>query len=104
VPASHRNSPSTADEYGVSLNVPYDRGFEFLYLAYIAGLIAFGLEPRATLKIPGGERRLDRIHDLIRDCRYSFHDLSRVDKSEAPRDASLQHAFRIRLGSGMAEI
>jgi hypothetical protein len=34
---------------------------------------------RATLEIPGGARRLDRIIDLIGSCGYSFHDLSRVE-------------------------
>ncbi len=61
------------------LNIPYDDAFQSLYLAYIAGITAFGLAPRATLEIPGGARRLDRIFDLIKSCRYSFHDLSRVE-------------------------
>jgi hypothetical protein len=50
-----------------------------LFLAYIAGLATLGLSPRTTLEIPGGERRLDRILDLIRRCPFSVHDLSRVD-------------------------
>lgn len=61
------------------LNIPYDDKFEALYLAYIAGIAAYGLTPRATLEVPGGARRLDRIFELIRTCRYSFHDLSRVE-------------------------
>lgn len=61
------------------LNIPYDDKFETLYLAYIAGITAYGLIPRATLEVPGGVRRLDRIFELIRSCRYSFHDLSRVE-------------------------
>jgi hypothetical protein len=61
------------------LNIPYDDAFQNLYLAYIAGITAFGLVPRATLEIPGGARRLDRIFELIRGCGYSFHDLSRVE-------------------------
>ena len=44
----------------------------------IAGLCAFGLRPRATLEIPSPTRRLDRILELVSACRYSFHDLSRV--------------------------
>jgi hypothetical protein len=60
------------------INVPYDDRFRDLYLAFIAGLASFGLDPRATLEIPGGARRLDRILDLITSCQYSFHDLSRV--------------------------
>jgi hypothetical protein len=61
------------------LNVPYDKQYEPLYLAFIAGLCGFGLTPRATVEIPGGARRLDRILSLIRECRHSFHDLSRVE-------------------------
>jgi len=52
----------------------------------IAGLCAFGLRPRATLEIPSPTRRLDRILELLSACRYSFHDLSRVQLSGgAPR-------------------
>ena len=60
------------------LNIPYDRQYESLYLAFIAGLSGFGLVPRATVEIPTSDRRLDRIVKLIRECRYSFQDLSRV--------------------------
>jgi len=40
-------SPETA-----FINVPYDDRFQDLYLAYIAGLASFGLEPKATLYTP----------------------------------------------------
>jgi hypothetical protein len=38
------------------------------------------------LEIPGGARRLDRIFRLIQGCRFSVHDLSRVelDKNRPP--------------------
>lgn len=60
----------------VFLNLPYDPAFTDLLLAYVAGITAIGLDPRTTLEIPGGERRLDRILELIGSCRYSIHDLS----------------------------
>ena len=63
----------------VFLNIPYDRRFIRLYLAYIVGLTELGLERRPTLGIPGGERRLNRILALIQSCRYSIHDLSRIE-------------------------
>jgi hypothetical protein len=63
----------------VFLNVPYDEKFKKTYLAYLSGLVTLGLSPKATLAIPGGVTRLDRIFDLIRSCRYSLHDLSRVE-------------------------
>jgi len=66
------------------LNAPYDRRYERLYLAFIAGLSAFGLAPRATVELAGSQRRLDRIVRLLRSCRYSFHDLSRVSLDRNP--------------------
>ena len=78
-----------ASDVDVFLNVPYDRYFVDLFLAYTAGLTSLGLFPRATLEIAGGERRLDRTLDLIQHCRYSLHDLSRVEvgpgRSPTPR-------------------
>ena len=72
------------DRNAVFLNIPYDLGFRNLYLAYIVGLYQFGLKPRVTLGIPGGDRRLDRILDLIGSCSYSIHDLSRVQLDRTP--------------------
>ena len=68
----------------VFLNLPYDDRFAELFLAYVAGVSAFGLVPRATLEIPGGERRLSRIWDLIRGSRYSIYDMSRVELDLVP--------------------
>ena len=65
--------PNAVDVY---LNLPYDPDFAELLLVYIAGVVVHGLRPRAALEITGGERRLDRIIDLIRRCRYSVHDLT----------------------------
>jgi hypothetical protein len=63
----------------VFLNIPFDKKFERLFLAFIAGTIALGLNPRATLEITTSVQRLDRILDLIRQCEYSVHDLSTVE-------------------------
>lgn len=60
------------------LNIPYDNKFEKLFIAYIAGISAFGLVPRATLEIPDSSRRLEKILRLARNCTYSVHDLSCV--------------------------
>jgi hypothetical protein len=80
------------------LNIPYDASFRDLYLAYIAGVSSFGLVPRATLEIPGGERRLDRILSLIRTCAYSLHDLSRVELDHhSPRTPRFNMPFELGL-------
>lgn len=82
----------------VFLNIPYDQQFENLYLAYLVGISCFGLVPRATLEVPGGNGRLDRILDLVRDCTYSIHDLSRVQLDRArPRAPRFNMPFELGL-------
>ncbi len=68
----------------VFLNIPYDHGFRSLYVAYIVGLVCLGFEPRVTLGLPDGTRRLDKILEEIQACRYSIHDLSRVGLDRKP--------------------
>ncbi len=89
--------PSRARE-SVFLNVPYDRQFERLFLGYVASVSAFGMVPHATLEIPGGERRLERILRLIADCRYSIHDLCRVQLDrKAPSTPRFNMPFELGL-------
>src|SRR5271156_452013 len=85
------------------LNIPYDRRYETLYLAFIAGLCAFGLRPRATIELSSTRRRLERIVDLIRGCRYSFHDLSRVQLDRhSPATPRFNMPFELGLAVGWA--
>jgi hypothetical protein len=72
------------DLQGVFLNIPYDDEFRSLYIAYIVGLCHLGFVPHIAAEIPGGARRLERILALIKRCRYSIHDLSRVELSPSP--------------------
>jgi hypothetical protein len=73
--------PPPVDPNSVFLNIPYDEEFHQLYLAYVVGIYQLGLVPFLASGIPGGERRLDRVLGLIKSCRYSIHDLSRVELS-----------------------
>ena len=75
--------PPLPDPKGVFLNIPYDEEFSSVYVAYIVGLFQMGMVPRLASEIPGGDRRLNRIFKLIQSCRYSIHDLSRVEVSVA---------------------
>jgi hypothetical protein len=82
----------------VFLNIPYDAKSEKLLIAYIAAVSAFGFTPRATLEIPFGERRLDRILALIQQSQYSIHDLSRVQLDrKSPRTPRFNMPFELGL-------
>jgi hypothetical protein len=97
--------PPPVKPNAVFVNIPYDEGFRRLYLAYIVGLTQLGLEPRATLGIPGGERRLDRILALIQSCRYSIHDLSRVQLDRTPpRTPRFNMPFELGLAVAWAKL
>jgi hypothetical protein len=90
--------PPLPDSNGVFLNIPYDEEFSSLYIAYIVGLCQLDMVPHLASEIPGGKRRLDRILELIQGCRYSIHDLSRVEVSPAP---SAVPRFNMPLELGM---
>lgn len=90
--------PEHVNPDAVFLNIPYDEEFQNLYLAYITGLYQLGLTPHIASEISGGRRRLDRIFALIRNCRYSIHDLSRVELSPNP---SATPRFNMPLELGM---
>jgi hypothetical protein len=64
----------------VFLNIPYDLGFEDLYLAYIVGLTQLGLRVNATVAAPN-QGRLEAIIGLIEASNFSIHDLSRIELS-----------------------
>jgi hypothetical protein len=86
----------------VFLNIPYDSQFERLYLAYIVGLTVLGFVPRATLGIPSGARRLERIFKLIQRCRYSIHDLSRVQRDRKTRTPRFNMPFELGIAVAWA--
>lgn len=86
------------DPVAVFLNIPYDEEFRSLYIAYIVGLYQLGFTPHLASEIPGGARRLDRVLALIQSCRYSIHDLSRVEVSAGPSAAP---RFNMPLELGM---
>lgn len=89
----------------VFLNIPYDDRFRRLYIAYISGLVYLGLDPRATVEIPGGQNRLDEILNLIRSCRYSIHDLSRVQLDRtSPTTPRFNMPFELGLAIAAAKL
>ena len=65
----------------VFINIPFDSNYEPLFLALIAGLVSLGLNPRSVVQIGASKDRLRRLIEIIQECPFSLHDLSRVQAS-----------------------
>lgn len=62
----------------VFINCPFDPGYEPILKAVLFCVMRFGLIPRlATERSNAGETRIAKIEGLIRESRFSIHDLSR---------------------------
>lgn len=69
----------TPDPKGVFLNAPFDSDYEPLFVTLVATLVAAGFKPHCVLEIrEHGQGRLARIYELMKGCRVSIHDLSRM--------------------------
>jgi hypothetical protein len=86
----------------VFINVPFDKRYERLYVALIAGLSGVGLIPRSSLEIPPAQDLLRRIFALLRSCASSVHDLSRVQLSRShPRVPRFNMPFEAGLATAL---
>lgn len=80
------------------INLPYHKRYERVYLAFIAGVAAYGFQPTAAVHSPASRYQLDRIYDLIADAQLSFHDLSWMSLDpKPPRTPRLNMAFELGL-------
>ncbi len=80
------------------INVPYSKRYERVYLAFIAGVSAYGLVPTAAVRDPSSRFQLERIYELIAGAQYSFHDLSFMSLDQrSPRTPRLNMAFELGL-------
>jgi hypothetical protein len=67
------------DSRHVFINAPFDRSYEPLFVTLVGSLVFLGQKPHCVLEVrEQGDGRLKRILDLMRRCRISMHDISRV--------------------------
>jgi hypothetical protein len=73
----------------VFLNVPFDKRYRKLLDALVFAVSDCGLVARCALeKDDGGQVRVEKLYDIIRDSRLGIHDLSRTTldtKNRLPR-------------------
>lgn len=70
-------------EKNVFLNCPFDDEYVDILRPIMFTILYLGYCPRiATERSDSGEPRISKITELIRDCQFGIHDLSRIRASE----------------------
>jgi hypothetical protein len=66
----------------IFINCPFDPEFLPFLRAILFTVFAMGCEPRSALEESDSSAlRLEKIYKLIKNCRFSIHDLSRTELS-----------------------
>ncbi|GAM96523.1 hypothetical protein U91I_00142 [alpha proteobacterium U9-1i] len=78
-----------ASSSDVFVNCPFDDDYKLIFDALIFTVFACEFRPRSALEIEDGSQpRIEKLHDIIAQCRYGIHDLSRTeldDHNQLPR-------------------
>lgn len=73
-------------DYNVFINCPFDKDFKELFRAMVFTIHVCGFAAQCALEDNNQTNRLQRIMDLIGECRFGIHDLSRIDIGKMPRN------------------
>jgi hypothetical protein len=88
-------------ERNIFVNCPFDDNFLPLLRPLLFTIIYLGFNPRIALeRTDSGEARLSKITQLIRESRYSIHDLSRSQADAAGELYRLNMPFELGLDLG----
>lgn len=74
--------PKIPVEYdlNVFINCPFDEDYKPFFDAIVFVVQIAGFKPRSALEaINSGQYRLEKIMNIISECRYSIHDISRTE-------------------------
>ena len=85
----------------VFVNCPYDERYVKLLRPLLFVAVYFGHHPRiAKATSDSGKNRLSKICGLIRSCRYSIHDLSRIQATKADEYYRMNMPFELGIDFG----
>jgi hypothetical protein len=69
----------------VFVNCPFDAGYKILFNAAVFTIVRFGFVARCALETDNAaENRFDKICQIIGECRYGVHDISRTEVDGDP--------------------
>lgn len=70
----------------VFINCPFDEQYQPIFNAIVFAVNDLGLRPKSAKdESNAGDVRFNKIQDLISQCKYSIHDISRTDVDRATR-------------------
>lgn len=73
---------TSADD--VFINCPFDRDYAATFRALIFTIYACGFRPRSARELDdAGQTRIDKLFNIVDECRYGIHDLSRTELDAA---------------------
>ena len=89
----------------VFINCPFDEEYKPLLRPILFTLLYVGLIPRlASEKSDSLEQRIEKILRLIKECKYSIHDLSRLKSEKANEFSRLNMPFELGVDYGCRRI
>ncbi len=88
-------------ESSVFINCPFDKEYYALLRPLLFTVVYLGFTPRiASERSDSAENRIDKICGLIRDSRYSIHDLSRLKARRAKEFYRMNMPFELGIEYG----
>jgi len=67
----------------VFINCPFDSAYQQLFEAIVFAVSDCGFRPRCALEIDDGSQiRVEKIFNIISDCKFGIHDISVTDMDE----------------------
>jgi hypothetical protein len=95
--------PTPAKQYSqnVFINCPFDKEYSSLFDAIVFAVHDMGFRPRCALEARNaGQFRLEKILEIISQCKYSIHDLSRTELDPENRLPRFNMPFELGLDLG----
>lgn len=74
----------TSQVQQVFINCPFDSQYQGLFKAIVFTVSVCGFNPRCALEVDDGSQiRIEKIFNIIGDCRFGIHDISKTELDEA---------------------
>ncbi|WP_082647727.1 hypothetical protein [Lysobacter antibioticus] len=85
----------------VFINCPFDAEYRALLFAKVFAVFDCGYLPRCSQEIEdGGEVRIEKIRNIIRECKFGVHDISRIQVNGDPPLPRFNMPFELGLFVG----